>query len=129
VSKKYSQDGWLQRIAHIVCLDNSANAQAQNRSQFLSKALANLVFGPERRFLSVKTECEISVAFLNLNRNILGFCIVTLGFFIPSGFYPLDFGYRFGKKRHPKSRDEKNEIREAQAVQETMRPKTVQSSN
>ena len=43
----------------------------------------------------------------NLNRLILGFCIVTLGLFTGKGFYPIDFAYRFGKKRHPKSPGEK----------------------
>jgi len=43
----------------------------------------------------------------NLNRHILGFCVVTLGLFTSKGFYPLDFAYRFGKRRHPKSPNEK----------------------
>ena len=43
----------------------------------------------------------------NLGRSILGFCIVTLGLFTGKGFYPIDFAYRFGKKRHPKSPGEK----------------------
>ena len=43
----------------------------------------------------------------NLGRSILGFCIVTLGLFTGTNFYPIDFAYRFGKKRHPKSPDEK----------------------
>ncbi|MCD4811296.1 hypothetical protein K8R14_01670 [bacterium] len=37
---------------------------------------------------------------------VLGFCIVTLGLFTANGFYPIDFAYRFGKKRHPKSPEE-----------------------
>jgi len=36
-------------------------------------------------------------------RSVLGYCIVTLGLFTPHGFFPLDFAYRFGKKRHAKS--------------------------
>jgi len=32
---------------------------------------------------------------------------VTLGLFTGQNFYPIDFAYRFGKKRHPKSPDEK----------------------
>jgi len=43
----------------------------------------------------------------NLNRSVLGYCIVALGLFTGSNFYPLDFAYRFGKKRHPKSPEEK----------------------
>jgi len=43
----------------------------------------------------------------NLGRSILGFCIVTLGLFTGTNFYPIDFSYRFGQKRHPKSPDEK----------------------
>lgn len=42
----------------------------------------------------------------NLGRSVLGFCIVTLGLFTANGFYPIDFAYRFGKKRHPKSPEE-----------------------
>jgi len=42
----------------------------------------------------------------NLGRSVLGYCIVTLGLFTPFGFYPLDFAYRFGKKRHAKSTEE-----------------------
>ena len=50
-----------------------------------------------------------NVSFLydhNLGRSVLGFCIVTLGLFTANGFYPIDFAYRFGKKRHPKSPEE-----------------------
>jgi hypothetical protein len=43
----------------------------------------------------------------NLNRSVLGFCIVTLGLFTAHGFFPLDFAYCFGKKRHPKSSAER----------------------
>jgi len=43
----------------------------------------------------------------NVGRTILGFCIVALGLFTPTGFYPLDFAFCFGKKRHPKSPAEK----------------------
>jgi hypothetical protein len=39
----------------------------------------------------------------NLGRSLLGYCIVTLGLFTAQGFYPLDFAYCFGKKRHSKS--------------------------
>lgn len=42
----------------------------------------------------------------NLSRSVLGFCIVTLGLFTAHGFYPLDFAYCFGKKRHGKSPEE-----------------------
>lgn len=43
----------------------------------------------------------------NLGRTVLGYCIVALGLFTPKGFYPLDFAFCFGKKRHPKSHEEK----------------------
>ena len=43
----------------------------------------------------------------SLGRSVLGFSIVTLGIFTGQNFYPLDFAYRFGKKRHPKSPEEK----------------------
>jgi hypothetical protein len=43
----------------------------------------------------------------NLGRTVLGYCIVALGLFTPKGFYPLDFAFCFGKKRHPKSPEEK----------------------
>ena len=43
----------------------------------------------------------------NINRSVLGFCVVALGLFTGHNFYPIDFAYRFGKKRHPKSRDQK----------------------
>jgi len=42
----------------------------------------------------------------NLGRSVLGYCIVTLGLFTAQGFYPLDFAYCFGKKRHSKSPEE-----------------------
>lgn len=42
----------------------------------------------------------------SLGRSVLGFCLVTLGLFTGSGFYPIDFSYWFSKKRHPKSPDE-----------------------
>jgi hypothetical protein len=43
----------------------------------------------------------------NLGRSILGFSLVTLGLFTGKNFYPVDFAYRFGKKRHPKSPEER----------------------
>lgn len=43
----------------------------------------------------------------NLGRTVLGYCIVVLGLFTLKGFYPLDFAFCFGKKRHPKSTEEK----------------------
>jgi hypothetical protein len=43
----------------------------------------------------------------SVGRTFLGYCIVTLGLFTGKNFYPLDFAYRFGKKRHPKSPEEK----------------------
>jgi hypothetical protein len=43
----------------------------------------------------------------NLGRTVLGYCVVALGLFTPKGFYPLDFSFCFGKKRHPKSHEEK----------------------
>jgi hypothetical protein len=42
-----------------------------------------------------------------LGRSILGFSLVTLGLFTGKNFYPLDFAYRFGKSRHPKSPEER----------------------
>lgn len=41
-----------------------------------------------------------------LGRSVLGYCIVTLGFFTGQGFYPLDFAYRFGQRRNDKSPQE-----------------------
>jgi len=39
----------------------------------------------------------------NTGKSVLGFCTVVLGLFTEKGFYVLDFAWRFGKKRHPKS--------------------------
>jgi hypothetical protein len=43
----------------------------------------------------------------SVGRSFLGYCIVSLGLFTGENFYPLDFAYRFGKKRHPNSPEEK----------------------
>jgi hypothetical protein len=43
----------------------------------------------------------------SIGRNFLGYCIVALGLFTGENFYPLDFAYCFGKKRHLKSPEEK----------------------
>lgn len=43
----------------------------------------------------------------NAGRTIMGFCIVALGLFTKTGFYPLDLAYCFGKKRPSKSPAEK----------------------
>jgi hypothetical protein len=43
----------------------------------------------------------------SVGKTFLGYCIVTLGLFTGENFYPLDFAYRFGKKRHPNSPEEK----------------------
>ena len=40
----------------------------------------------------------------SLGRSILGFCIVSLGLFTGSGYYPLDFSYWVSNRRHEKSR-------------------------
>jgi hypothetical protein len=51
-----------------------------------------------------------NVSFLydhSVGKTFLGYCIVSLGLFTGENFYPLDFAYRFGKKRHPKSPEEK----------------------
>ena len=42
-----------------------------------------------------------------LGRSILGFSLVTIGLFTGKNFYPVDFAYRFGKSRHPKSPQER----------------------
>jgi hypothetical protein len=43
----------------------------------------------------------------NLGHSVLGYCVVALGLFTGQGFYPIDFAYRFGKKRNKKSPEEK----------------------
>jgi hypothetical protein len=43
----------------------------------------------------------------NQGRSVLGYSIVTLGLFTGRNFYPVDFAYRFGKTRHPRSPQEK----------------------
>ena len=62
------------------------------------------LYGGSRQKISIE-----NVSFIhdhNLGRSVLGFCVVTLGLFTAQGFYPLDFAYCFGKKRHNKSPDE-----------------------
>jgi hypothetical protein len=39
----------------------------------------------------------------SIGRSILGFCIVSLGLFTASGYYPLDFSYWVSNRRHKKS--------------------------
>jgi hypothetical protein len=39
----------------------------------------------------------------SVGRSILGFCIVSLGLFTGSGYYPLDFSYWVSNRRHQKS--------------------------
>ncbi len=39
-------------------------------------------------------------------KSVLGYCTVVLTLFTDNGVYPLDFAYRFGKKRNPKSKAE-----------------------
>ena len=41
-----------------------------------------------------------------IGKSVLGYNVLLLGLLRENGFYPLDFAYRFGKKRHPKSRGE-----------------------
>jgi len=42
----------------------------------------------------------------SLEKSVLGYCTVVLTLFTDKGVYPLDFAYRFGKTRHPKSQPE-----------------------
>lgn len=39
----------------------------------------------------------------NVNRSLLGYNVLALGLFTGKSFFPLDFAFRFGKKRHAKS--------------------------
>jgi hypothetical protein len=39
----------------------------------------------------------------SIGRSVLGFCIVSLGLFTGSGYYPLDFSYWVSNRRHQKS--------------------------
>jgi hypothetical protein len=53
-----------------------------------------------------------NVSFLydhSIGQTFLGYCIIALGLFTGENFYLLDFAYRFGKKRHPESPEEKIE--------------------
>jgi len=38
-----------------------------------------------------------------VNRSVLGYAVVVLGLFTGRGMYALDFSYKYGQKRHPKS--------------------------
>ncbi len=38
-----------------------------------------------------------------VNRSVLGYAVVVLGLFTGGGMYALDFSYKYGQKRHPKS--------------------------
>ncbi|MGI6385820.1 MAG: transposase [Desulfomonilia bacterium] len=42
-----------------------------------------------------------------VGRSVLGYTVVTLGLFTGTGMYALDFSYKYGKKRHPKSTEER----------------------
>ncbi len=51
-----------------------------------------------------------NVSFLHdhtVNRSVLGYTVVVLGLFTGKGMYALDFSYKYGKKRHPKSPEER----------------------
>lgn len=41
-----------------------------------------------------------------VGKSVLGYDVLLLGLLRENGFYPLDFAYRFGKKRHSKSQSE-----------------------
>jgi hypothetical protein len=41
----------------------------------------------------------------SVGRSVLGFCVVSLGLFTGSSYYPLDYSYWISKKRHQKSPD------------------------
>jgi len=45
----------------------------------------------------------------NLNRRLSGFCVVAWGVFVWREYSILLTLYRFGKRRHPESSDERNE--------------------
>jgi len=42
-----------------------------------------------------------------VGRSVLGYTVVALGLFTGKGMYALDFSYKYGKKRHPKSTEER----------------------
>ncbi len=42
-----------------------------------------------------------------VDHSVLGYAVVVLGLFTGKGMYALDFSYKYGQKRHPKSSDER----------------------
>ena len=72
-------------------------------------ALEDLYYVIDDTILAKRGRSMENVSFIhdhNLNRSVLGYCVVSLGLFTGNNFYPVDFAYRFGKKRHPKSPEE-----------------------
>jgi len=71
--------------------------------------LENLYYVIDDTIIAKRGRKMKNVSFIhdhNLKRSVLGYCIVTLGLFTGNNFYAIDFAYRFGKKRHPKSPEE-----------------------
>ena len=51
-------------------------------------------------------KCIENVSYIydhSLGRSVLGFCLVSLGLFTGSSYYPLDFSYWFSQRRHAHS--------------------------
>ena len=76
---------------------------------FKKISLENLYYVIDDTVIAKRGRKIENVSFIydhNIGRSVLGFCVVTLGLFTGDNFYPIDFAYRFGKTRHPKSPEE-----------------------
>lgn len=56
--------------------------------------------------IAKRGKCIENVSYIydhSLGRSVLGFCLVSLGLFTDSGYYPIDFSYWFSNRRHARS--------------------------
>ncbi len=85
---------------------NGINRQIFNSLDVYSSPQKDLCFVIDDTILQKSGRKIENVSYIHdhtVGRSVLGFCIVTLGLFTGNAFYPLDYAYRFSKKRHAKT--------------------------
>ena len=80
--------------------------EISNQLRFGQQAVGDRYFIIDDTVLPKRGKLMDNVSYIydhTVGRSVLGFCVVSLGFFTGTGYYPLDFSYWVSSRRHKKS--------------------------